>query len=159
MRKNENRDSILGHLPAAFSRVVIARNRQGCIAMTSSSKKILLVEDMDINRVLMRKLMKGLDAELHEVQNGEMAVDYFEKGNTCDLIFMDKEMPIMDGHEATRLLRILGVKTPIIALSAGDLQSDRDLFIQAGANEYQTKLILSAAILSAPNGNRSVQGI
>ncbi|KAI0510187.1 hypothetical protein KFK09_010787 [Dendrobium nobile] len=133
-------------------------------------------------QVLMRNLMKGLDAELHEVQNGEMALDYFEKGNTCDLIFMDKEMPIMDGHEATRLLRSLGVKTPIIALSAGDLQSDRDLFIQAGANEYQTKLvmefsdgnniticcfylfsavqlILPAAILSAPHDNRAVQGI
>lgn len=47
----------------------------------------------------MRKLLRGFDVELEEAQNGEMAVAYFEKGNTCDLIFMDKDMPIMDGYE------------------------------------------------------------
>jgi CheY-like chemotaxis protein len=61
------------------------------------------------------------------------------QGNSYDLVLMDKEMPVMDGHEATRQLRLMGVKTPIIALTGNALQSDRELFFEAGVNDFQTK--------------------
>ncbi|RWR96813.1 hypothetical protein CKAN_02621600 [Cinnamomum micranthum f. kanehirae] len=101
--------------------------------------KILLVEDIEINRVLLRKLFRDMNLLHEEAENGQVAVDYFKQGKNYDLVLMDKEMPVMDGHEATRQLRSLGVKTPIVALTGNSLQSDKDMFFQAGADEFQTK--------------------
>eukprot|EP00262_Sarcandra_glabra_P014821 TRINITY_DN441_c2_g1_i1.p1 TRINITY_DN441_c2_g1~~TRINITY_DN441_c2_g1_i1.p1 ORF type:complete len:268 (+),score=45.37 TRINITY_DN441_c2_g1_i1:133-936(+) len=101
--------------------------------------RILLVEDTEINRMLLRKLFRDLNLLLEEAENGQIAVDYFKQGKNYDLVLMDKEMPVMDGHEATRQLRLLGVKTPIVALTGNSLQSDKDKFFQAGADEFQTK--------------------
>ncbi|KAK8946418.1 Histidine kinase CKI1 [Platanthera zijinensis] len=78
-----------------------------------------------------------------EAHNGMAAVEYLEKGNTCDLIFMDKDMPVMDGYEATRLIRSLGVKTPIIVLSSIYLQCDKDLFRYFGADDYYQKVVIA----------------
>ncbi|XP_068661628.1 two-component response regulator ORR41-like isoform X2 [Aristolochia californica] len=101
--------------------------------------KILLVEDIEINRILLRKLFRDLNVLFEEAENGQIAVDYFKQGKNFDLVLMDKEMPVMDGHEATRQLRLLGVKTPIIALTGNSLPSDKDMFFQAGADEFKTK--------------------
>ncbi|XP_068666329.1 two-component system protein A-like [Aristolochia californica] len=101
--------------------------------------KILLVEDIEVNRMLLRKLFRDLNVLFEEAENGQIAVDYFKQGKNYDLVLMDKEMPVMDGHEATRQLRLLGVKTPIIALSGNSLPSDKDMFFQAGADEFKTK--------------------
>ncbi|KAH9310937.1 hypothetical protein KI387_025972, partial [Taxus chinensis] len=68
-----------------------------------------------------------------------VAVDYFKEGRTYDLMLMDKEMLFMDGHKATRQLRTMGVKIPIIALTGNALQSDKDLFFEAGVDAFQTK--------------------
>ncbi|KAJ3671506.1 hypothetical protein LUZ60_007585 [Juncus effusus] len=108
-------------------------------ASSMGKRNILLVEDMEINRALVRRLVKELNVGLEEAKNGKEAVDLIQKGRIYDLILMDKEMPIMDGHEATRKLRLLGVTTPIVALSSNSLQSDQDLFIQGGADEFQPK--------------------
>ncbi|KAG9447051.1 hypothetical protein H6P81_013179 [Aristolochia fimbriata] len=101
--------------------------------------KILLVEDTEINRILLRKLFRDLNVLFEEAENGQIAVDYFKQGKNYDLVLMDKEMPVMDGHEATRQLRLLGVKTPIIALTGNSLPSDKDMFFEAGADEFKTK--------------------
>ncbi|KAL5990928.1 hypothetical protein ACLOJK_011833 [Asimina triloba] len=114
---------------------------------STAAAKILLVEDIEINRILLRKLFQDLNFLLEEAENGQIAVDYFKQGKSYDLVLMDKEMPVMDGHEATRQLRSLGVKTPIIALTGNCLQSDKDMFFQAGADEFQSKVPLSRAEL------------
>ncbi|XP_058094171.1 probable histidine kinase 2 isoform X3 [Magnolia sinica] len=113
----------------------------------SSAGKILLVEDTEINRILLRKLFQDLNLLLEEAENGQIAVDYFKQGKNYDLVLMDKEMPVMDGHEATRQLRLLGVKTPIVALTGNSLQSDKDMFFQAGADEFQTKPLSRAELV------------
>ncbi|ONK57831.1 uncharacterized protein A4U43_C09F4640 [Asparagus officinalis] len=106
--------------------------------MNASSKsiKILLVEDVKINRMVMRMMVKSLGLEMEEAEDGQKAVDYFVGGKKADVVLMDRDMPIMNGHEATRQLRSMGVETPIIVLSADDSQSNRDVFLQAGADEF-----------------------
>jgi CheY-like chemotaxis protein len=97
------------------------------------------VEDTLINRIILRKVLQNLNLHCEEAENGKVAVDFFKQGRTYDLVLMDKEMPVMDGHEATRQLRSMGVKTPIIALTGNALQSDKDLFFEAGVDDFQTK--------------------
>ncbi|KAH9310853.1 hypothetical protein KI387_025888, partial [Taxus chinensis] len=104
-----------------------------------SRRRVLLVEDTEINRIILRKVLQNLNLHCEEAENGKVAVDYFKEGRTYDLVLMDKEMPVMDGHEATRQLRTMGVKTPIIALTGNALQSDKDLFFEAGVDDFQTK--------------------
>ncbi|XP_002993716.2 uncharacterized protein LOC9638456 [Selaginella moellendorffii] len=102
-------------------------------------RKVLLVEDTRINRIILRKVLQNLNLQCDEAENGQIAVDLHRQGKSYDLVLMDKEMPVMDGHEATRALRMMGVKTPIVALTGNALQSDKELFFEAGVNEFQTK--------------------
>lgn len=104
-----------------------------------SQRKVLLVEDTRINRIILRKVLQNLNLQCDEAENGQIAVDLHKQGNTYDLVLMDKEMPVMDGHEATRQLRSMGVKTPIVALTGNALTTDRELFFEAGVDDFQTK--------------------
>ncbi|OAY65737.1 Two-component response regulator ORR41, partial [Ananas comosus] len=128
-------------LGGARFRYIISSNTLGRfgLAMGEGAKRILLVEDTEVNRVVVRRLVRELNVSLEEAENGQAAVDLIRGGRTYDLILMDKEMPVVDGHEATRQIRSLGVTTPIVALSGDSLESDRDLFLQAGADEFQPK--------------------
>ncbi|GLJ55900.1 hypothetical protein SUGI_1200160 [Cryptomeria japonica] len=107
--------------------------------ISSLQRRVLLVEDTKINRIILRRVLENLNLHCEEAENGKIAVDYIKQGRTYDLVLMDKEMPVMDGHEATRQLRTMGVKTPIVALSANSLQSDKDLFFEAGVDDFQAK--------------------
>lgn len=82
-----------------------------------------------------------MNLQCDEAENGQIAVDLHKQGKVYDLILMDKEMPVMDGHEATRQLRVMGVKTPIIALTGNALTTDRELFYEAGVDDFQTKVL------------------
>ncbi|KAI5075221.1 hypothetical protein GOP47_0009875 [Adiantum capillus-veneris] len=108
-------------------------------AMEKGGKKVLLVEDTEINRIILRKVLQTLQLSCEEAENGQIAVNLLKQGRAYDLILMDKEMPVMDGHEATRQIRLLGVTTPIVALTGNALQSDRKLFLEAGVDDFQTK--------------------
>jgi CheY-like chemotaxis protein len=102
-------------------------------------RKVLLVEDTRINRIILRKVLQNLNIQCDEAENGQVAVDFYKEGRTYDLVLMDKEMPVMDGHEATRQLRMMGVKTPIVALTGNALATDRQSFFEAGVDDFQTK--------------------
>ncbi|KAG0569370.1 hypothetical protein KC19_6G085800 [Ceratodon purpureus] len=106
---------------------------------SGSQRKVLLVEDTRINRIILRKVLLNLNLECDEAENGQIAVDLHRQGKRYDLVLMDKEMPVMDGHEATRQLRNMGVKTPIVALTGNALTTDRELFFEAGVDDFQTK--------------------
>ncbi|KAK1290483.1 Histidine kinase CKI1 [Acorus calamus] len=114
----------------------------GSIATPServSSKKILIVEDSEIQRMVLKKRLEELGLLVHEAENGQIAINHFEQGMVYDLVFMDRDMPVMDGCEATRRLRSMGLKVPLIGMSTGDSQSEQDLFIQAGADLFIAK--------------------
>ncbi|KAK8444183.1 hypothetical protein SEVIR_9G095900v4 [Setaria viridis] len=102
--------------------------------------RVLLVEDEEIHRVLARALMKAVGGvELDEAGNGAEAVRRVREGGAYDLILADRQMPVMDGHEATRQIRALGVTTPIVGLSSDSLAADVDAFIKAGADDFTPK--------------------
>lgn len=103
-----------------------------------------LLQDLTTPRfflqIILRKVLQNLNLECDEAENGQIAVDLHKQGNVYDLVLMDKEMPVMDGHEATRQLRSMGVKTPIVALTGNALTTDRELFFEAGVDDFQTKV-------------------
>lgn len=103
--------------------------------------KILLVEDIEINRTFFVKFLerKGLGCDV--AVNGEEAVRACGK-KKYDIIFMDCQMPVMDGYEATRRIRRSEGEnrhTIIIALTAYGVKSDRDRCIEAGMDDYLCK--------------------
>lgn len=100
---------------------------------------ILLAEDNIINQKVALSLLKSLGYNsVDVVNNGKEAFDIVKTKN-YDLIFMDIVMPIMDGNEATRLIRKKGIKTPIIAMTANVISKDIAESLKTGMNAYITK--------------------
>ncbi|MFV8376015.1 PAS domain S-box protein [Flavobacterium sp. LB1P71] len=111
--------------------------------------KIMIVEDNKINMLLLKTILKSsyLNATISEIFNGKDAVDQFEVLNP-DIIFMDIQMPIMNGYEATKEIRNLknGLNIPIIAITAGTEKEEKDKCIEAGMNDYISKPIIKGII-------------
>ena len=108
-------------------------------------KRILIAEDNDSNFILMTYILKKY-YQFERAINGQQAVDMVEKGN-YDMILMDIKMPIMDGMEATRLIKEKHPDLPIIALTANAFDSDRQLAYEAGCDEFLPKPISSDVCL------------
>lgn len=101
---------------------------------------VLIAEDYEINRMLMSELFHDYGLSFDFAVNGEEAVERSRTG-CYDLIFMDINMPVMNGIDATRIIRSEGSRVPIIALTANALDGDRERFLEAGMDEYLTKPI------------------
>jgi len=103
---------------------------------------VLLVEDTEDNRFMMRRLLEMAGYRVVEAMNGEEAVK-FAKAESPHLILMDLSLPVIDGLAATRLIRKLPdcESVPIIAVSAHDTSDFQSEAIQAGCNSYVTKPI------------------
>ncbi|MEE8233343.1 MAG: ATP-binding protein, partial [Gammaproteobacteria bacterium] len=115
-------------------------------------KRILLVEDNEDNRLLVKTYLKKLPYIIDEAENGEIAVDLYRE-NTYDLILMDVQMPVMDGHEATKAMRVLEAEsgrptTPIIALTAHAIKEEIDKCLAAGCDTHVGKPIKKSTLLS-----------
>ena len=107
----------------------------------SPAPRILVVEDDAGNRMIVCKQLEKLGAVSEGVQNGREAVEA-AKNEPWDLILMDCQMPIMDGIEATRKIRLdaeANVDTPIIAVTANASESYRIQCLEAGMDDYYTK--------------------
>ncbi|MCA9520472.1 MAG: response regulator [Myxococcales bacterium] len=108
----------------------------------SEGKRILLVEDNEMNRdMLSRRLSrKGFDVLLAE--NGEEAIAQAKAG-IPDLILMDMSLPVMDGWEATRRIKADDAtrSIPVIALTAHAMSGDKERALDAGCDDYDTKPI------------------
>jgi len=103
-------------------------------------KCILVVEDQEDNRQILRDLLGNAGYELTEAENGEEAITAAGKQRP-DLILMDIQLPIMDGYEATRLIRTNPDlrSVPIIAVTSYALAGDEDKALAAGCDGYVTK--------------------
>lgn len=110
-----------------------------------SGRRILTVEDNEINRMIVVSILKEHGCELAEAQNGQEALDAFKDNppNYFDLILMDIQMPVMDGYEATRRIRALpradAQTVPIIAMTANAFREDVEKALAAGMNDVATK--------------------
>ena len=105
--------------------------------------RVLLAEDEPSNRFPTQKLLEHAGHTVILAENGREAIDLLA-ANDIDCVFMDIQMPVMDGVEATRIIRrstALGPKrnTPIIALTAYAMDGDREAFLAAGMNGYVAK--------------------
>jgi CheY-like chemotaxis protein len=105
--------------------------------------RVLLVEDNLVNRRVALRMLEKENCLVHAVENGELAVQALEN-SIYDVIFMDVQMPVMDGLQATKVIRAREGslrRTPIVALTAGALEGDRDRCLAAGMDDYMAKPI------------------
>ena len=114
-------------------------------------KSVLVVEDNMINMMLIKTHLEKLNIKAAQVSNGHEAVDYV-KENSIDVILMDCQMPILDGYEATKMIRDMNINQPyIIALTANVLPEDREACFAVGMNEYIAKPIHKSTLVEKLN--------
>ena len=103
--------------------------------------RLLLVEDNAINQEVVQFILEDKGARVEIVGDGRQAVDRLKAGATdFDLVLMDVQMPEMDGFEATRLIRSqLGLALPVLALTAGVRDADRERCLESGMNDFIAK--------------------
>ena len=103
------------------------------------ANRLLVVEDNAINMMVVQGLLGKLGyRDLEKARDGLQAVEAVSKGR-YDLILMDCQMPKLDGYAATRRLREMGVKTPIVAMTAHALSGEREKCLEAGMDDYLSK--------------------
>lgn len=116
-------------------------------------RRILLVEDIEINRMILTELLGETQVTIDEAEDGAQAVAVFAASPVgyYDLIFMDVQMPKMDGYEATRRIRALdradAQKVPIIAMTANAYREDVERSLHAGMNGHLAKPIDIMAVM------------
>jgi CheY-like chemotaxis protein len=102
--------------------------------------RVLVVDDGPENRELLRLVLTEAGLVMHEAENGKVAVDK-ALAEPFDVVLMDMQMPVMDGHTATRTLRAAGLKIPIFALTANAMKGAEKDVMDAGCSGFLTKPI------------------
>ena len=111
-------------------------------------KRILIVEDEEINNMFFDAALSRTESELLWAKNGKEAVDIVEITDDVDVILMDIRLPIMDGCEATRRIKKKNSDIPIIAQTAYALEGDRERILDAGCDDYLAKPIRFEELLA-----------
>ncbi|MGH7814468.1 MAG: response regulator [Candidatus Binataceae bacterium] len=114
---------------------------------------VLLADDSDINRLVVRSYLAGSNAQITEAANGGAAIDAFKTGK-CDVVLMDMRMPVVDGFAATRAIRAWELergrpRTPIIALTASALDEQIQNCMAAGCDLHVSKPVRRLALIEA----------
>lgn len=119
-----------------------------CTSEKDEKEIILLVEDMVTNQKLQSIIIKKIGYETEIANNGEQAVEMSNR-KKYGLIFMDCQMPVMDGYKATEIIKdksIFNQNTPIIAMTANAMEGDKEKCIKAGMDDYISKPVLIESI-------------
>jgi PAS domain S-box-containing protein len=112
-----------------------------------SNKKILIAEDEDSNFHLLEIMLRKSKVKIVRAYNGKEAIDFIRGGKEVDLILMDVRMPLMDGYEATALIKKVNPEIPIVAQTAYALSGDRETSLDAGCDAYISKPIRKGELL------------
>ncbi|MFN8575706.1 MAG: response regulator [Candidatus Sericytochromatia bacterium] len=122
---------------------------KGYLDLKDVYKKVLVAEDNPINMLLTKKILKSLfpQVEIIEARNGREAVKLFAS-NKPDIVYMDLQMPEMNGYEATTEIRKTEFhkNTPIIALTADVIEGTREACLEKGMNDYISKPVIMEII-------------
>jgi two-component system sensor histidine kinase/response regulator len=138
----------------ALSNAVHTRSREAEPAAINAAvaprfERLLIVEDNQVNQRLAMRQLQRLGFTAEAVGNGREAVDAQAREN-YDLIFMDVQMPVMDGYEASSEIRRHEIRTrrhvPIVAMTANALNEDRDACLAAGMDDYVSKPVSLASL-------------
>ena len=106
----------------------------------SENYKVLVVEDNKTNQMLIKILLMDVNLGCDIVENGQEAIDRV-KEKEYDIILMDENMPILNGIEASKKIREMEIRTPIIAVTANAFKGDKEKFLKAGMDDYISKPI------------------
>lgn len=116
---------------------------------------ILLVEDKKVNQMVAKLILKDLGCKVDIAENGLKAIEKVQQ-NHYDVVFMDIQMPVMDGVTAVRKLRAMDIPLPvIIGLSAEAMEGDAEKYISLGMDDYLTKPVDGKIILQKLNSLKS----
>jgi signal transduction histidine kinase/DNA-binding response OmpR family regulator len=123
-----------------YNRIVSLLNIEVCNTNVTdfAGKRILLVEDVEVNRLIVTDLLEDTNCVIEEAENGRIALDMAGKQH-YDLILMDMQMPEMDGLTATRAIRSFDTAVPIIAMTANAFREDAEACLAAGMNAHISK--------------------
>jgi PAS domain S-box-containing protein len=114
-------------------------------------KKLLVVDDEELNWIFIRELIKPTDAQLVWAKNGQEAIDICQYDSKIDLVLMDFKMPVLNGFEATKAIRCFDSKIPIIALTASAQDEQKQLSIHAGCNAFLSKPVVNEQLFKIVN--------
>jgi serine phosphatase RsbU (regulator of sigma subunit)/CheY-like chemotaxis protein len=120
-------------------RMVLEKDEKASSSV-AQKKRILIAEDTELNYFLLVQALRNSNVQIFRASNGQEAVD-FCRANELDMVLMDINMPLMDGIEATKLIREFNAKIPIIAQTALDIPGQKDQILNAGCNDYISKPI------------------
>lgn len=127
-------------------------------AKSFSGKKLLLVEDNELNREIAIEILNTYGFVVYTAENGQEALDKVSasKPGDFDLVLMDIQMPVMDGHEATKRIRALEnpvlSSIPIIAMTANAFDEDKKAALDSGMNGFISKPVVVEEVVEALNG-------
>lgn len=121
----------------------------------SNNKAVLLVEDNPVNQAIMQKMLEKQGLQVTLAENGAEALEKI-KTQSFAIIFMDCQMPVMDGYEASRQIRQMVeskqvVSCPVIALTANAMAGDREKCLEAGMNDYLSKPVRKEQVVEKLN--------
>lgn len=117
-------------------------------AQARVGKHVLVVEDTKTNQVVAKLILENSGFIVSTVDNGALAVDYMRNSqNKVDIILMDISMPVMDGITATKKIREFNCHTPIIALTAHAMETDKNQCFKCGMNEFICKPIRQSEVV------------
>ena len=111
------------------------------------SNTILIAEDDDTSFSLLETILKKENFHIIRACNGSEAVDLFRQNNDIKCILMDIKMPVMNGIEATSIIRSINQEIPVIAQTAYAFNIEREKVMAAGCNDYITKPISKKLLL------------
>lgn len=109
--------------------------------------RVLVVDDLSDNQLLISLFLRKAGATCDFASSGKEGIEKASQFN-FDIVLMDIQMPMMDGHETTRRLRKIGYKNPIVAITAHAMKQDLDKSLEAGCDAHITKPIVSKNLIA-----------
>jgi signal transduction histidine kinase/CheY-like chemotaxis protein/HPt (histidine-containing phosphotransfer) domain-containing protein len=135
---------LMSDITAALSPQVIEQDTRTQPAVLRYDQRVLVVEDMSANQEIARAMLESFGCSVEIAKNGAVALEMYQQ-ESYDIILMDCQMPVMDGFEATRHIRRLeaqlpgNVRTPIIAVTAGKTEVEKDRCFASGMDRILFK--------------------
>jgi signal transduction histidine kinase len=109
--------------------------------------KILVVEDDPVSFLLLKEIFKPTNYQIFHAENGQEGVRFAKEHPDLDLILMDVNLPLLNGHDATREIRVFNPSIPIIAQTANAMMGDKEKALDAGCSDFITKPIQAKILL------------